>query len=83
MPVIPEAEAGRWGIQGQPGLYSEFSVSLDYIERHCFFKKNSIFQMNAHQKFGGKVLISRAALGCLIAVCVADHRTTLQRTTQT
>ena len=44
MPLIPalEAEAGRFLIQGQPGLQSEFQDSQGYTEKPIFdkLKKN-------------------------------------------
>jgi hypothetical protein len=36
-----EAEVGRFWVQGQPGLYSEFQASLSCITRHCLKKKKS------------------------------------------
>lgn len=38
MPIIPEfwnAEAEGLCIEGQPALYSQFKVTLDYIVRKC------------------------------------------------
>lgn len=48
-PVNGEAEAdGDLGVQGQPGLYNEFKVSLTCIESPCFkqTKRMPIFKVD-------------------------------------
>lgn len=57
MPVIPAL--GRWrqggslGVQGQPGIQSEFRTSLHYIVKHCLINmkgKNIIIIIKLKEK---------------------------------
>ena len=52
-PSTQEAEAGGSGVQGQPGLYSEFQDSQGYIMRPCLKKKkNLVFPRKAVRDIG-------------------------------
>ena len=71
-PSTQEAEAGRFWVQGQPGLQSEYQDSQDYAEKPCLEKpKNKPKQTKKNYSFrfyfyGVGLLSEDASAGCWI-----------------
>jgi hypothetical protein len=59
-PSTWEAENGGYGVQGHPGLHSEFEGSLGYIKRSYLKKKKSSLCSSQPAAPGMKVFFASA-----------------------
>ena len=64
MPLIPALGRQRQGVQGQPGLQSEFQDSQGYKEKPCLENKNENKQTNKNLYISKCILMVTEYIMC-------------------